>query len=146
MLFVGVGWHVWVSLVVVDVLFELGRMVVSLMVVMMSSVGGGPCGRQFSGRLLEDGWIMVAMRRCRMWCMMLVAAVGWRLWVVLLVVTCMSVRGGLVSTVGWLSLLDVVGVVGVVDCVGRIMVGKYIFMVVWDRRRRDLLVRAGCTS
>ena len=75
--------------------------------------------------------------------MMLVAAVGWRLWVVLLVVTFMSVRQGFVGPVWWLSLLDVVGVVGVVDWVGRMMVGKFISMVVGDRRRRDLLVRAG---
>ena len=27
-----------------------------------------------------------------------------------------------------------------------LMVGKYISMVVWDRRRRDLLVRAGWVS
>ena len=29
-----------------------------------------------------------------------------------------------------------------VDGAGEMMVGKYISMVVWDRKRRDLLVRA----
>ena len=97
MLFVGVG-HVWVSLVLVDVLFEVELIVVSLMVsvglfklelvlalvmeavgwlvcgigVMASSVGGGPWGGLFSGQLLEVVLSMVAVRRCRM----LVAAVG----------------------------------------------------------------------
>ena len=92
----------WVSLVLVDLLFEVELIVVSLMVsvglfkleyvlivvlgavgwlgcgigVLVSSVGGGPWGGRFSERLLEDGLIMVAVRRCRMWCMMLVDAVG----------------------------------------------------------------------
>ena len=29
-----------------------------------------------------------------------------------------------------------------VDCAGQMMVGKYISMVVWDRKRGDLLVQA----
>ena len=103
------------------------------MVVMLSR-DGGPWGGWFSGRLLEDCWVVVAV---------LVAAVGWRWWVVLLVVTLMSVWQGFVGTVWWLSLLDVVGAVRMVDWVGRMMVGKYISMVVWDRRRRELVVRAG---
>ena len=71
------------------------------------------------------------------------AAVGWWWWVVLLVVTLMSVWQGFVGTVWWLSLLDIVGAVRMVDWVGQMMVGKYISMVVWDRTRRDLVVRAG---
>ena len=49
---------------------------------------------------------------------------------------------------GWFSerLLEDGWVVVVVVVVVALMVGKYISMVVWDRRRRDLLVRAGGTS
>ena len=63
-----------VSLSGVGGLVDLGLV---LVVVMVSSVGGGPWGGgRVSGRLLENGWVVVAVRRCRMWCMMLVAAVG----------------------------------------------------------------------
>ena len=48
MLFVGVGWHVWVSLVVVGLLFEVELRLVSLMV----SVGQFKLGR----RLVAVGW------------------------------------------------------------------------------------------
>ena len=48
MMFVGVGWHVWVSLVVVGLLFEMELMVVSLMV----SVGLFRLDR----RLVAVGW------------------------------------------------------------------------------------------
>ena len=75
-----VGWYMLISLYGVGGLVDLGFV---LMVVMMSRVGG-PWGGWFSERLLENGWVVVA-----------------------------------------------------------VMVGKYISMVVWDRRRRDLLVRAG---
>ena len=120
----------WVSLVLVDVLFKLELVLTVLMGavgwlgcgigVMVSSVGGGPWGGLFSGQLLEVVLSMVAVRRCRMWCMMLVAAVGfvpvlgcgavgWQLWVALLVFVFMWDLQGLVGIVGWLSLLDVVG-------------------------------------
>ena len=79
-LFDGVGWSMLVSLWFVGVLVDLD---VVLMVVMTSLVGG-PLDGWICERLLEDGWVVVVL-----------------------------------------------------------MVGKYISMVVWGRRRRDLLVRAG---
>jgi len=101
-----VAWLVSVSLVVEVGLFRLGFRVVAV---------GWPLG----GALIR-----VAVRRCRMCCIMLVAgggfilafgsgAVGWQLVGFLM---------------GWL-----LGVMG----------EKYIWMVVWDRRRRDLEGRVG---
>ena len=56
---------------------------------------------------------------------------------VALLVLIMPLMGGLLGDWRWDWLLESGGVVVV------LMVGKYISMVVCDRRRRDLLVRAG---
>ena len=74
MLLVGAGWHVWVSLVVVGLLFEMELMVVSLMV----SVGLFRLDR----RLVAVGW--------QLWVSLMVegmlfVGVGWHAWVSLVV-------------------------------------------------------------
>ena len=78
--------------------------------------------------MLVAGVCFVPVLGCR--------AVGWRLWVAWLVCLFMRVLQGLVA-VGWPVVLVLV------DYAGRMVVGKYIFMVVWDCRWLDLLVRAG---
>ena len=104
-----VAWLVWVSLVVEVVLFRLGFRVVAV------------------GWLLEGALIRVAVRLCRMCCIMLVAGGGF-----VLALGC--------GTVGW----RLVGFLMV--CLHGLMGEKYIWMVVWDRRRRDLEGRAGRAS
>ena len=86
----------------------------------VSGVEEGPGGGLVRGWLLEGVLIRVAVRRCRMCCMMLVAggsfvlalscgAVGWRLWGSLLVCVSMWFPRAFVGTDVWLGLRDVVG-------------------------------------
>jgi hypothetical protein len=101
-----VAWLVSVSLVVEVGLFRLGFGVVAV---------GWPLG----GALIR-----VAVRRCRMCCIMLVAGGGF-----ILAFCCGAVGWRLVGfLMGWL-----LGVMG----------EKYIWMVVWDLGRRDLEGRVG---
>ena len=128
-----VDWLKWGSFVVVTV------------------VGGGPGGVLAGGWLLEGVLIRVAVRRCRMGCILLRVgrgfvlalgrgAVGWQLWGALMVCLFMWVLRGLVGIVGWW----LVG--SLMVCLHGVMGEKYIWMVVWDRRRRDLEGRAGRAS
>jgi hypothetical protein len=104
-----VDWLKWGSCVVVTVVG--------------GGLGGGPAGRW----LLEGVLIRIALRRCRMFCMMLVAGGSF-----VLVLGCEAVVWRLVGSL--------------MVCLHRVLGEKYIWMVVWDRRRRDLERRAGRAS
>ena len=75
---VAVGWQVWASLVAVMVLFSwLWTGAVGglswMACVVFASMGEEPTGGAAEGWLVWVAVRRVAVRRCRMWCMMLIA-------------------------------------------------------------------------
>ena len=118
---VALGQRLWRSLMVESVLSSL-------------VVDNGLFKLALWGSVLVDGRVFDGMG----WCMLVsLQVVGGLVDLDFALMVVMSLVGGPLD--GWICerLLEHGWVVVV------LMVGKYISMVVWDRRRRDLLVRAG---